>query len=76
MNERFRLNTELVRAYLDQGDRKHAHLIKELGVSQSLVTQMLGSGRVPRGVTLAKLARLIGVTVEELLIPLEAKRTA
>lgn len=75
MNEQYRLNGELVRKYLRDGDRKQSHLVKELDVSGSLVAQMLG-GHVPQEETLQKLAELMGVQVSDLLIPKKARETA
>lgn len=78
MNDRFKLNAELVRAYLASGDRKQSHLVKELNLSGSMVARMLGKEcRVPESQeTLEKLARLMGVAVNELLIPRDDRRSA
>ncbi len=73
MNENYRLNGSMIRAFLRQDSRKQSYLIKELDVSQSLVAQMLG-GHVPQEETLRRLAQLMGVQVDSLLIPKEAKR--
>lgn len=72
MNERYRLDGSRVRAFLRGKNLKHAYLVKELNVSGSLVAQML-SGHVPGDETLKALAALMGVTEQQLLIPMEAK---
>lgn len=70
MNERFRLNAELIRAHLEREHRKLSWLEENLKVSDSLVNKMLG-GRVPKKRTLKKLAALLGVAESDLLIPRE-----
>lgn len=74
MNERYRLNSEAIRAWLESSGRKQAYLIKALGVSRAVVDRMVNHEHVPkyRHVTEA-LARLMGVTEQQLLIPREAK---
>lgn len=68
MNERFKLNDEVIRAHLAKEDRKSSYLAKQLGVSQSLVDKML-AGHVPKLRTLKGLAALLGVQESHLLIP-------
>jgi len=72
MNDQYLLNSRMVRAYLEEGDRKHSHLVKELGVSDSTVCRMLG-GYVPRKEVIERLALLIGCKPEALLLPKTAK---
>lgn len=76
MNERFELNSEAVRAWLRMEDRKQIHLVRKLGISQSLVAQMLNDRHVPKEDTLNDLARLMGVEVAKLLIPKGSLRSA
>lgn len=70
MNERFKLNSDLIRAHLDEEDRKNSYLVKKLDVSTSTVIRML-DGVVPNKRTLKKLAALLGVEVSDLLLPKE-----
>lgn len=51
------------------GGRKQHWLAARLGVSYSVVDRMLGGGHVPKERTLKTLAEIIGVRVEDLLIP-------
>lgn len=74
MNERFKLDSEQVRIWLDREDRKHSFLSKRLGVGGSTVDRMLSEGHVPKSRTLTKLAELMGVEVFTLLIPKEVAR--
>lgn len=77
MNERFRLNSDLLRAELERENRKQSWLVTQLGVSGSLVAQMLNDGHVPKAKTVEKLAALLGCSESDLLIPRKAKqRTA
>jgi hypothetical protein len=77
MNERFTLNSELVRAWLDKESRKKSYLSRQLGISDSLRDLMLGSGHIPKERTLQKLAALMGVEVKTLLLPkTDAKRAS
>jgi transcriptional regulator with XRE-family HTH domain len=70
MNDRYLLNSALVQAYLDREDRKQSHLVKKLDISGSLVSRMLSQERhVPKQETLEELANLLGVKVDDLLIP-------
>lgn len=68
MNERFEINSDVVREWLEKGGRKQTFLSRELRVSDSLVDRML-SGHVPKERTLNALANLMGVSVSTLLIP-------
>lgn len=75
MNERFTLNKEAVRKWLEAGGRKQTFLARQLGVSDSLVDRMLGTGHVPKERTIKALSNLTGISEEDLLIPKrEAKR--
>lgn len=68
MNERFRLNRELVTAHLTQEHRKISYLIEKLGVSKQTIKMMLYMGQVPRVPVLEKLATLMSCDVDDLLI--------
>lgn len=70
-----KMDKQKIKAWLDSEHRKQSYLREQLGVSQSLVDQMLG-GRPPRLQTLIKLARLMGCAVEDLLLPEEAKKAS
>lgn len=72
MNDYFRLNSKLVRAHLDQEDRKISYLVKRLGVSKATVDRMLNDDHVPVAETLKKLAALLGIQESDLLIPKRA----
>lgn len=77
MNERYRLDSEAVRTWLDKEFRKQSYLQAKLNVSGALVDKMLGGGHVPKERTLNALAALMGCEAEALLIPKERpKRTA
>lgn len=77
MNERYRLNSEAVRAWLDREFRKQSYLQAKLNVSSSLLDKMLGGGHVPKERTLNALAALMGCEADALLIPVQRpKRTA
>lgn len=69
MNERYKLDSEQVRAWLDSEGRKRSYLVGKLGVSGSLVDKMLASGHVPTERTLNALAAMMGVQAGSLLIP-------
>jgi transcriptional regulator with XRE-family HTH domain len=75
MNERFRLNSEALRAYLEREGRKQTYLSRNLGVSDSLVDRMM-TGHVPKERTLKRLSEVTGIAISVLLIPLERQRTA
>jgi ribosome-binding protein aMBF1 (putative translation factor) len=75
MNERYRLNSEAIRAYLEREGRKHSYLSRTIGCSDALVDRML-RGHVPKDKTLRRLAAVVGIEVEKLLIPLDSQRTA
>jgi transcriptional regulator with XRE-family HTH domain len=68
MNDRFRLNGELIRTYLEQECRKASYFEQKLGVSESLIRKML-AGRIPKARTLTRLAAILGVQESHLLIP-------
>lgn len=68
MNERYELNSELVRAWLDKESRKNTYLSHQLMISDSLVNKMLAGRHVPKDRTLAALAALVGVNKDQLLI--------
>jgi transcriptional regulator with XRE-family HTH domain len=70
MTERLKLNSDLIRTHLEREHRKKSYLEEKLGVSESLVNQMLG-GHVPKKRTLKRLAALLGVKESDLLIPKE-----
>jgi transcriptional regulator with XRE-family HTH domain len=76
MNERYELDGEKVRLWLAKEDRKQTYLIKQLGISGSLLDKMLCNGHVPKERTLQALADLMGITSIELLIPKKAAKTA
>lgn len=77
MNERYRLNSELIKAWLDNEARKYSFISRELRVSDSLVAQMMSIGHVPKERTLDRLADLMGVSRDKLLLPKTgAKKTA
>ena len=63
---------KFLRDYLDKEMRKQSFFIKALGVSSSLVNMMLNEQHIPKERTLQKLADLLGVEKEELLLPLVA----
>lgn len=69
MNERFRLNSELVRTHLEREHRKLSWLEENLKVSAATVERMLNDAHVPKPRTLRKLAALLGVQESHLLIP-------
>jgi DNA-binding Xre family transcriptional regulator len=69
MNERFMLNSELVRTWMDAEGRKNSWLAKQLSVSGSLLNIMLCEGHVPKERTLKRLAAVLGCQESELLIP-------
>jgi hypothetical protein len=69
MNERFMLNSELVRAWMDGEMRKNAWLARELNVSVGLVNMMLCKGHVPKTRTIKRLAAVLGCQESDLLIP-------
>jgi ribosome-binding protein aMBF1 (putative translation factor) len=73
MNERLRLNSDLIRTELNKEGRKQSWLAVKLGVSGSLVDKMLCEGHIPKAKTLSQLAALLGIRELELLIPKEAK---
>lgn len=72
MNDRYSINSSLVRDWLAREARKHSFVSRELGVSDALVDKIL-AGHVPKERTLKALAQLMGVGIETLLIPKEAK---
>lgn len=75
-SERPKLNRTKIRNWLKAEDRKQSYLVRHLGVSGSLVTQMLCDGHVPQEDTLIRLSILMNCTVNDLLVRDEAKRTA
>lgn len=75
MNDRYRLNSEWIRSWLEREGRKQSYLSRSLGVSDRLVDSML-TGHIPKERTLNRLAALLGIEVSTLLIPAEAKETA
>ena len=72
INNNLKLNSSILRDYLDREMRKQSFFIKALGVSPSLVNMMLNEQHIPKERTLQKLADLLGVEKEELLLPLVA----
>lgn len=77
MNEWFKLNTALIQARLDEEHRKHSYIQVGLEISKSYTARMLCEGVVPSPDKLNKLARLLKVRTNDLLIPRGAnKRTA
>lgn len=76
MNERFKLNSELVRAWLDKECRKQSFLSRSLAISDTSVTRMLAGGYVPKERTLKALSELIGVSIEQLLLPKDGAKKA
>lgn len=77
MNERYRLNSEMIRAWLASESRKQTYLIERLRVSRAVVSRMLNDGHIPESrVVTAKLADLMGIEEQQLLIPRERARTA
>lgn len=68
MNEKFRFNSELLEAWLLEEGRKKTALAKRLGIGRSTVGRMLG-GKVPHWDTVEKLANLMGVEADTLLLP-------
>lgn len=78
MNERFRLNSNVVRTWLEKEGRMNSYLSAALGVSYGTVERMLCEGHVPKPRTLKKLAALLGVQESDLLLPREpeAKRAS
>jgi len=76
MNDCFRLNGEMVRAWLAKDRRKHGYLADRLHVGDATVGRML-AGRVPKYATLKALAEIMGVEVNALLLPRDdQKRSA
>jgi transcriptional regulator with XRE-family HTH domain len=71
MNARFQLDGNKVREWLGREQRKQAYLLRELGISGSLLDKMLCNGHVPKERTLQALANLMGIERDELLIPKE-----
>lgn len=76
MNDRFKLNSELIREWLKSESRKHSYLSIKLRCSDAVVDRMLGKGRIPKQRTLEELATLMGVEVNSLLLPLEEQKSA
>jgi len=68
MNERFRLNSSLVKEWLAVRHLKQAYLAEKLRCSGSYVAQMM-RGIVPSEAMLEALANLVGVEKLALLIP-------
>lgn len=70
MNERYRLNSQEIRAWLDKEDRKTVYLVKRLNVSRRLVDRMLSEeGHIPKDPEITrKLAQLMGIEERQLLI--------
>jgi transcriptional regulator with XRE-family HTH domain len=64
-----RLDGDKVRSWLKQEDRKLSFLTRQLGISGSLVSQMLCKGYVPKEDTVQALATLMGIKMNEILIP-------
>ena len=67
-----RLNGRLIREYLEETFQTRVEIAVKLGISGSLMDQML-AGRVPKAVTVKALAKLMGVQETDLVIPEKAK---
>lgn len=74
MSERMKLRTDLIEGFLQKNERSQAWLARSIGVHPATVTTML-DGKVPQAQTVIRLATLLDVTVEELLVP-SGQRTA
>lgn len=74
MNDRYRLNSEWIRAEMAKEGRKLSWLATKIGCHRRLVDRMLGESHVPRWETLKKLAEVMGCEVDHLLVPREAQQ--
>lgn len=76
MDEKYRLNSDLIREYLRKECRKQSYLVGKLDCSRELLADML-RGRVPKKeATLKNLAEILGVEVSRLLIPKDGRKSA
>lgn len=76
MNETYKLNSELIREWLNREGRKKTYITTQLNCSMGLVDLMLGKGHVPKDHTLKTLASLMGIKAKMLLIPNKEKKSA
>lgn len=76
MNSATRLNSELIRTLLRRDDRKQTYLCRILDCSDSHIDRLLAGRAIPSGDALKRLASAFGITMEELLVPVESQRTA
>lgn len=67
------LNGKRIKIFLLEQDMSRTELANQLGISGSLMNQML-AGRVPQEDTVKKLAQLMGCGTEMLITPGKANR--
>lgn len=72
MNYNNTLNSELINDWLEANYRKREYISFKLRISTSLLNKMIYEGHIPKEKTLKKLADLMEVEVNELLLPLDA----
>lgn len=68
MNNKHKLNAQLIKELLAKEHRKQTWLMAQMGISRSLVDKML-QGRVPGEEKLDQLAALLKCKKKELLLP-------
>jgi hypothetical protein len=77
MNERYKMNSKLIRQWLRKEHRKLTYLQSKLDCSSSLVANMLGEeAHVPSKDILESLAAIMGVEVGKLLLPRETQQAS
>ena len=70
MNERFRLNSTAIQAWLAREERKQAYISKKLGIGRGTTDSMVNHEHIPRDPKItAKLAELMGIPESELILP-------
>jgi ribosome-binding protein aMBF1 (putative translation factor) len=71
MDEQLRVNSELITAFLadaSNGRRSKSWLAEKIGVERNSVVRMVRDGDVPNGKVLKRLAVVMGVAMDDLLV--------
>lgn len=76
MNYNKRLNSQLLKDFIDEQMVQRRWLHTKLRISESLLNRMMYEGHIPRRETLEKLSELIGKDIDELLIPHKGENCA
>lgn len=64
-------NCEPIKKFLESECRTREYLVRELGVSMSMISKIFSNGYLPRLETLQKLAKLIKCKIKDLIIEVE-----